>query len=87
MKKEKHIPKRMCVACREMKEKSELFKVVYDGGPIIDKTGKFQGRGAYVCKNADCINLAEKKKGFERSFKTNCSGIYEILKGEAENAQ
>jgi len=82
--KEKHIPKRMCVACREMKAKNELFKVVYNDGAIIDKSGKLPGRGAYVCKNIECINLAEKKKGFQRAFQTNCADIYESLRAECE---
>lgn len=84
MKSEKYIPKRMCVACREMKEKEELFRVVFSGGALIDKEGKMQGRGAYVCKNADCITLSEKKKSFERAFKTACTGIYEKLKAECK---
>ena len=84
MKSEKYIPKRMCVSCREMKEKEELFRVVFSDGALIDESGKMQGRGAYVCKNLSCINLAEKKRGFERAFKTACTGIYEKLKAECK---
>ena len=83
--KEKYVPKRMCVACREMKEKNELFKVVLKEKAVLDESGKMQGRGAYVCKSADCINLAEKKKGFERAFKCDCREIYGLLKAEAEH--
>ena len=82
--KEKHIPKRMCVACREMKEKSQLFKVCAGDEIQIDKLGKMPGRGAYVCKSSKCIDLAEKKKGFERAFKCDCRHIYEKLRAEAE---
>ena len=88
LKKEKHIPKRMCVACREMKEKNELLKVVYkQGSAVIDESGKLPGRGAYVCKNEDCITLAEKKRGFQRVFQTNCSEIYESLRAECEKCK
>ena len=84
MKSENYIPKRMCVSCREMKEKEKLFRVVFSEGAIIDKEGKMQGRGAYVCKDLSCIAHAEKKKGFERAFKTACTGIYEKLKAECK---
>ena len=87
VKKEKHIPKRMCVACREMKEKNELFKVVYKESAVIDESGKLPGRGAYVCKNMKCITLAEKKGGFQRAFKVNCSDIYESLRAECEKCE
>lgn len=83
--KEKHIPKRMCVACREMKEKKELFKVVFSDEAVIDQSGKMPGRGAYICKSEACIALGEKKKGFERAFRCDCRYIYEKLRTEAEN--
>lgn len=85
--KEKYIPKRMCVACREMKEKKELFRVVFSDEAQIDQTGKLPGRGAYICKSNDCIALGEKKKGFERAFKCDCRYIYEKLYAEAENGK
>ena len=83
--KDKHIPKRMCVACREMKEKNELIKVTFSGGAQIDRSGKLPGRGAYVCKNRSCIEMAEKKKGFERAFRCDCRYIYEKLYEVAEH--
>ena len=85
MDKEKYIPKRMCVACRQMLEKAMLYKVVLsDGEPTIDKSGKMPGRGAYVCKDEKCISLALKKRGFERAFKMDCSPLYDKLKTECE---
>ena len=66
----KHIPLRMCVSCRERKEKFLLIKVVRTAeGFFVDKECSIEGRGAYVCKNPDCINKAVKKRGFDRSFK------------------
>ena len=65
-----HIPKRMCVACRQMKPKQELIKVVKtpDGCQLDEKQKKF-GRGAYVCKNSECIKTVVKRRGFSKHFK------------------
>lgn len=68
----KHIPMRMCVACREMHPQSELIRVVRDnesGEISLDTEKKLFGRGAYICKNAECVKLAVKKRGLERYFK------------------
>lgn len=60
----------MCVGCREMKPKRELVRVVCnkDGEVFVDPTGKAAGRGAYVCKNADCLGKAVKTRALERAF-------------------
>lgn len=64
-------PQRMCVGCREMKDKRELVRVVKspDGEITVDFTGKASGRGAYICKNVSCLEAAVKNKGFNRAFK------------------
>jgi len=71
MQKIKKIPQRRCVSCREMKDKSALIRVVSskDGSLSIDTTGKASGRGAYLCKDTDCLAKAQKSKGLERSIK------------------
>ncbi len=68
--KEKKVPMRMCVGCREMKPKKELLRVVRspEGGVSIDPTGRKPGRGAYVCFSADCLKRAIKQKQLERAF-------------------
>lgn len=68
--KQKKIPMRMCVGCREMKPKRELLRVVRgpEGDISFDLTGRKPGRGAYVCRSADCLGLAIKKKQLERAF-------------------
>ncbi len=50
-KKQKHVPLRTCISCRETKSKRELLRVVRtpDGHVLIDATGKKSGRGAYLC--------------------------------------
>lgn len=65
------VPLRKCTGCGEMKNKKELIRVVKDQDDVfsIDKTGKKSGRGAYVCKNTECLKKAQKSKGLERSFK------------------
>ena len=62
---------RMCVVCREMKEKADLIRVVKikDEEMKIDLTFKAQGRGAYVCKSRNCIENAKKRRAFERAFR------------------
>jgi len=77
-------PLRKCVACREMKEKSEILRIVStENGVQLDPTGKANGRGAYVCKNHDCLQLVQKNKGLERSLKRAIPHeIYELLKTE-----
>ena len=80
----KHIPLRMCVACRVMKPQNELIRVVKDketGKVSLDTEKKLMGRGAYICKKEDCINSAQKRRGLERHFKCAVSGeIYEEAK-------
>ncbi len=68
--KPKKIPTRMCVGCREMKEKRELLRVVHtpDGTVFLDRTGKANGRGAYVCKSAQCLQKAVKTRQLERAL-------------------
>ena len=68
--KEKKVPMRMCVGCREMKPKKELLRVVRspEGAVSIDATGRKPGRGAYVCRSADCLKRAIKQKQLERAF-------------------
>ncbi|MGE5543368.1 MAG: RNase P modulator RnpM [Bacillota bacterium] len=70
MAKVRKIPQRMCVGCREMKNKKELIRIVRtpDETILIDPTGKKSGRGAYVCPNAQCFNLAVKGKRIEKAL-------------------
>ncbi|MGL6174218.1 MAG: RNase P modulator RnpM [Cellulosilyticaceae bacterium] len=69
--KTRKIPLRKCTGCNEMKDKRELIRVVRnnEGEFSLDFTGKKPGRGAYICKDIECLNKAEKNKGLERSFK------------------
>lgn len=66
----KKIPMRMCVGCREMKPKNELLRIVrtVDGDLMTDLTGKCNGRGAYLCRNAECLKRAVKSGVLARTF-------------------
>ena len=76
----KKIPMRMCTGCGEMKPKKELVRVVRapartdeNGNPLppeisLDLTGKKPGRGAYLCRNPECLRLARKARRLERAF-------------------
>ncbi len=66
----KHIPCRRCVACRTVKPKAELLRVVkYQGKLFIDESGKADGRGAYICKDTSCIKAALKARKLEKAFR------------------
>lgn len=83
MLKSKKVPMRLCVGCGEMKPKKELIRVLKDkeGTIGLDFTGKKSGRGAYLCKNMDCFQAAQKGHRFERSFGCRLSEeIYEEMK-------
>jgi len=86
--KKKKIPMRKCVACQEMKPKKELLRVVRtpDQETIIDLKGKKSGRGAYICYDLACLQLAKKKKSLERALEIDISeDLYDQLKVEIEN--
>jgi len=63
----------MCIACRQMQPKSSLIKVVKSplGAVAIDDTYKLPGRGAYICKESQCIEKAIKKRLLNKSFSAN----------------
>ena len=85
--KPKKIPMRMCVGCREMKEKRDLIRIVRtpEGDAVLDPTGKKSGRGAYVCRRAECLQRAIRQKQLERQLEiTLTQEITEALTGEME---
>lgn len=81
----KKIPMRMCTGCREMKPKRELIRVVRtaEGEIRLDRTGKLNGRGAYICADKECLLKARKINALARAFETAVSdGIYQRLETE-----
>ena len=75
MLKQRRVPMRMCVGCREMKPKKELLRVVKSPEGVIafDRVGKAPGRGAYVCKSAECLAKAVKTHALERQLECSVS--------------
>lgn len=83
--KQRKIPLRMCLGCKEMKAKKELIRVVRnnEGEISIDLVGKKPGRGAYICRSTDCLEKAIKAKRLEKAFETTIgSEIYDDLKNQ-----
>lgn len=83
--KPKKTPMRMCLGCNEMKPKKELIRVVKspEGEISLDFTGKKSGRGAYICRSADCFDKARKGHRFERSFSCRIEeSVYEVMADE-----
>ena len=83
--KPRKIPMRMCVGCREMKEKRGLIRIVRtpEGETLMDPTGKKSGRGAYVCRNPECLKRAIKQKQLERQLQVSLTDeVNEVLMAE-----
>ena len=80
--KTKKIPLRTCVVTKEKLEKKDLLRVVKDneGNVFVDETGKANGRGAYLKRDVDVINMAKKNKILDRRLEVNVpDSIYEEL--------
>jgi hypothetical protein len=69
----KKIPMRQCVGCREMKMKKDLIRIIRtpEGEVVVDRKGKQNGRGAYLCSSISCLKKARRGKSLERSLKIN----------------
>ena len=81
----KKIPMRMCLGCGEMKPKKELIRAVRspEGDISIDLTGKKNGRGAYICRSAECFRKARKARRLEKSFSCKISDeVYDNMEKE-----
>lgn len=80
----KQKPQRTCMGCNIKKDKQELIRIVKnkDNNIIIDKSGKTEGRGAYICNDITCLEKVIKSKRIERIFDMKISEeIYENLRG------
>ena len=81
-------PKRMCVACREMKEKREMFRVVKNaaGEIFADFSGKAAGRGAYICNNDECLKRLKKQRLLNKAFSAPVSDeVYRRIEEEVQS--
>lgn len=75
MQKVKKKPIRKCIACGVSREKNELIRVVKnkEGEVFLDKTGKANGRGAYICNSSSCLEKVIKSKALNRVFSSEIS--------------
>ena len=80
----KKLPQRTCVSCNQKRDKKELIRIVINkqNEIKIDKTGKQDGRGTYICNNLECLEKAIKAKKIQRALKIQDipNEIFEDLK-------
>lgn len=79
----KKIPQRSCVVCRQKKDKNELIRIVKnkENEVSIDKTGKKEGRGAYICDSIECLEKAIKAKTLKKVLEVDIDEkIYENIR-------
>lgn len=87
MLKQRKVPMRMCVGCREMTPKKELLRVVKSPEGVIsfDRIGKAPGRGAYICKKVECLNKAMKIRALEKQLECSISDeVYAQLRDQLQ---
>ena len=84
---QKKIPQRQCMGCRERKAKRDMIRVVRgtDGTVSLDFGGKMNGRGAYICPDAECLKKALRSKALDRSLEVTIpEDVIERLQYERE---
>lgn len=78
---------RMCIVCRGQSDKRTLLRIVKnkEGEIFVDKTGKANGRGAYVCKSKECFEKLCKQKSLNKAFKCEVpQSVYQMIGEEIE---
>jgi predicted RNA-binding protein YlxR (DUF448 family) len=88
--KSKHPPQRTCIACRQIKDKKALIRLVSTESGIaeIDVFGKKPGRGAYLCPKKTCWELALKKSRLDYTLRTKLrDDNREILREYSHNLE
>ncbi|MEG0526404.1 RNase P modulator RnpM [Amedibacillus sp. YH-ame10] len=85
----KKIPMRRCLATQESLPKKELIRIVRtpEGVVEIDESGKKNGRGAYLKRSVEAVELAKKKKALSRALECEIpdeiySQLTEMFTGE-----
>ena len=75
MARRKHKPQRTCIACRKVKDKRDLIRVVRtpEGTIVLDPSGKANGRGAYLCREIHCCEAALKIERLAQNLKATLS--------------
>ncbi|MCL2110940.1 MAG: YlxR family protein [Clostridiales bacterium] len=69
---ERREPMRRCVGCMTSFPKKNVVRIAFaDGKLMIDKAGRQDGRGAYICRSIECFDAAVKKKRFNYALRVN----------------
>ena len=79
----KNKPQRTCMGCNSKKDKNVLIRIVKNNKNeiTVDKTGKLEGRGAYICNSMECLEKAIKSRRIEKAIEAKISDeIFEQLK-------
>ena len=77
---------RKCAGCGIMKDRKDLIRVIRneEGQVFVDDTQKQNGRGAYLCRSASCVDTAQKRHALDRALKCSVDrSIYELIKEKA----
>ena len=72
----------MCLGCRRRGPKNDFVRIVRlpSRDVVVDNTGVLPGRGAYICRSAECLGKARKKRAFARSLRVDEGSVpYEVL--------
>ena len=80
----KNQPQRTCMGCNSKNNKKDLIRIVKnkENQISIDRTGKQEGRGAYLCDNIQCLEKIIKSKRLEKILDSKISEeIYKNLRG------
>lgn len=80
----KNNPQRTCMGCNKKGDKKEFIRIVKNksGKIFLDRTGKLEGRGAYICEDIKCLEKLKKNKKLEKVFDMKISDeIYDNLRG------
>lgn len=80
--KNKKVPMRQCVGCRELRNKKDLMRILKtpDNNVIFDDTGRMNGRGAYICPSVECLKKARRTKAIERSLDISIPDeVYDVI--------
>lgn len=89
MGKPRKLPLRMCVGCGEMKNKNEMVRIVKnkEGEIFADLTSRAAGRGAYICRDAECMKKAAKARRLDKAFSCRVpEETYKALEEEISNS-
>ncbi len=78
----KKVPLRMCVVTRNREDKRNLLRIVKDqeSNVFVDVTGKQNGKGAYITKSKEVLEMAKKNKALDRALECEVpESVYEEI--------